>query len=92
MNSKREQTLFELLAPNAISRDGRIVVRVAPLDSWFWPAAIIDPQTGQETLATDYQADMSGSGWDSEGRLVTCAAFLRASIWRFHPEPADSVK
>jgi hypothetical protein len=80
------------LAPNAIARDGRIAVRVAPLDSWFWPAGIIDPQTGTEELATEYQADMVEPGWDTEGRLVTSAAFLQASIWRFSPETQEARK
>ncbi|MGH7968097.1 MAG: TolB family protein, partial [Limisphaerales bacterium] len=80
------------LAPNAVAADGRIAVRVAPLDSWFWPAAILDPQTGTEALATEYQADMQSSGWDTEGRLVTSAAFLRASIWRFSPETQETRK
>jgi len=84
--------LSEPLAPNAIARDGRIVVRVAPFDSWFWSAAVIDPQTGAEELATEYQADMAEPGWDTEGRLVTCAAFLRASIWRFSPETQEALK
>ena len=78
--------------PNAIARDGRSLARVSPFDSWFWPAAIIGPQTGDEQLATDFQADMDGSGWDDEGRLVTGAAFLRSGIWRFHPETQEARK
>jgi serine/threonine protein kinase/Tol biopolymer transport system component len=80
------------IAPNAIARDGRIAVRAAPFDSWFWPAAILDPRTGTEELATEYQADMETSGWDTEGRLVASAAFLRASIWRFSPETQEARK
>jgi hypothetical protein len=74
------------LGPNAVGRDGRILVPVAPLDSWFWPAAIFDPGTGKVELATDVQADMYSSGWDDEGRIVTGALFFRSSIWRFRPE------
>ena len=80
------------LAPNAIAPDGRIALRVAPFDSWFWSAAVIDPQTHTEELATEFQADMPQPGWDAEGRLVTSASFLRASIWRFSPEVQDSAK
>jgi hypothetical protein len=80
------------LAPNAITRDGRIAVRVAPVDCWFWSAAVIDPQTGTEELATEYQADMPQPGWDTEGRFVTSAAFLRASIWRFSPQTQEARK
>jgi len=74
------------LAPNAVGRDGRILVDVAPFDSWFWPAAIIDPQTGETELATDFQADMYSPGWDTEGRLVASVMFFRSSIWRFRPD------
>jgi hypothetical protein len=84
--------LSEPIAPNAVATDGRIAVRVAPFDSWFWPAAILDPRTGTEELATEYQADMEGSGWDTEGRLVTSAAFLRASVWRFSSETQEARK
>jgi hypothetical protein len=73
------------LTPNAIGPDGRILVSVAPLHSWYWPAAVIDQRTGKMELATDLQADMY-SGWDAEGRLVASVMFFRSSIWRFRPE------
>ena len=31
------------LRANAIAPDGRILVCVASLSSWFWPVAILDP-------------------------------------------------
>lgn len=74
------------LGPNAVRADGKIAVSVAPTDSWFWPVAIIDPDTGELELASPLQADMEGSGWDNEGRLVTLGRFLRATLWRFRPE------
>jgi Tol biopolymer transport system component len=74
------------VAPNAVGPDGRILLQVAPLDSWFWRAAILDPRSGKMEIALDYEADMPGSGWDAEGRVVTCALFCRACIWRFRPE------
>jgi serine/threonine protein kinase len=77
------------LAPNAVAPDGRVVADVAPFDSWFWPAAVIDPDTGETKLATDLLADMYSPGWDQEGRLVTSAMFFRSSIWRFRPEKAS---
>jgi len=72
--------------PSAVGPDGRILVMSAPLDSWFWPTAIIDPGTGEMSLATDLQADMYGAGWDDEGRIVTSALFYRSSLWRIRPE------
>ncbi len=80
------------LATMCLVWDGRIAVRVAPFDSWSWPAAIINPQTGTEELATEDQADMDQPGWDSERPLVPSAAFLRASIWRFSSENREARK
>jgi len=43
--------LVDGLAPNAVGTDGRVAVRVAPVDSWFWPLGIVDPATGRVTVA-----------------------------------------
>ena len=75
------------LSGNAIGTDGRIAVRVAPIDSWFWPAAIFDPATGRvERIPGGDQADMPSPGWANDGRLVTVASRAQASLWRFRPE------
>jgi hypothetical protein len=70
----------------AIGKDGRIAVRLAPKDSWFWPAAILDPRTGKiETIPAGFDADMAYPAWDRQGRLVTSASTLSASLWRLRP-------
>ena len=75
------------LSGNAIGRDGRIAVRVAPIDLWFWPAAIFDPATGRvERIPGVDQVDMSSAGWANDGRLVTVALRAQGSLWRFRPE------
>jgi hypothetical protein len=74
------------LSANAIGRDGRIAVRVAPIDSWFWPAVIFDPATGRVQRIPGDQADMPSPGWAQDGRLVTAAARVQGSLWRFRPE------
>jgi hypothetical protein len=74
------------LHSNAISPDGRIVLQVAPRDSWYWPAAILDPRTGAMEMISDIDADMNVPGWDDQGRVVVSAMFLRSSLWRFRPE------
>lgn len=73
------------VAFNAVHPDGRIALRVAPLDSWFWSAAILNPRTGEMEPAFDAEADMEAPGWDDEGRLVTSALFFRSSLRRFRP-------
>jgi hypothetical protein len=83
--SRRYPLASDGIAFNAVHPDGRIAVRVAPLDSWFWTAAILDPRTGEMEPAFDLEADTEAPGWDDEGRLVTSALFFRSSLWRFRP-------
>ena len=74
------------LAANAIARDGRLAVRVISPDSWFWPAAILDPRTGRTELLPEAQsADMLMPGWDPQGKIVTIATFTQSALWRFRP-------
>ncbi len=75
------------LGGNAIGQDGRIAVRVTPIDTWFWPAAIFDPATGRvQRVPGGNQADMLSPGWATDGRLVTLALSAQGSLWRFRPE------
>jgi len=75
------------LAPNAVASDGRIVVQVVSRASWFWPAAILDPKTGRvAVIPPGLSYDMGNAGWDAQGRVVTVALGLEASLWRFRPE------
>ena len=78
------------LAANAIARDGRLAVRVILPDSWFWPAALLDPRTGRtELLPESAAADMLMPGWDTQGRIVTIATFTRSTLWRFRAAVRD---
>jgi len=84
----RDETrlVLESFAPNAVGPDGRIAVMLAPKDSWFWPAAVLDPKTGQvERLSTGYDVDMSYPGWTSDGHIVTWSTAFSPSIWRLRP-------
>ncbi|MGH9255572.1 MAG: protein kinase domain-containing protein [Vicinamibacterales bacterium] len=74
------------LSGNAIGRDGRVALRVAPIDSWFWPAAIFDPATGRVQRISGDQIDMVSAGWAHDGRLITVAQGVQSSLWRFRPE------
>lgn len=60
-------------------------VRVSPLESWFWSAAILDGRSGAMEPAFGLEADMEAPGWDDQGRLVTSGLFFRSSLWRFRP-------
>ena len=80
------------LSPNAVDRTGRIAARVIPRNSFFWPMGVIDPNTGHvQIIRVGYDADMGG-GWAPDGKLILNAVALRASFWRFRPEPSVSKK
>jgi Tol biopolymer transport system component len=78
--------IAELLYPNAVGKDGRILASMVSPDSWFSRVGLIDPMTGRvQIIQFNYSADMSG-GWGSDGKVVIVAKPLRVSMWRFRPE------
>jgi hypothetical protein len=80
------------LTSNAVGADGRIIVQVAPRSSWFWPAAILNPATGQlDVLPPGTGYDMKG-GWSADGHIVYDARSLHSALWRFRPVGADGKK
>jgi hypothetical protein len=73
--------------PNAIGPGGRLVVRVASKSSWYYPAAVLDPQTGRlEPLDAAFDCDMLGPAWTSDGQIVTTALSFESTLWRFRPK------
>ena len=77
------------IGPNAVSSTGHIAVRVTKSDSWFWPAAILDPRNGSLTLLPEAAVtDMLRPGWDLQGRVVTIVKFTSGTLWRFTPVAA----
>ena len=82
----RDRRLIADLSPSAVGPDGRIVVRVVAADSWFWPAAILDPRSGALTeIPGARDRDMDRPAWSPDGRLVSLALPMRSSLWRFRP-------
>ena len=74
------------LAPNAVAPDGRIIHRIVSADSWFWPAAVINPRTGSvEVVPPGFNIDMNTPGWTRDGRIVMQALFMRSILWQFKP-------
>jgi hypothetical protein len=68
----------------AIAPDGRVALRLTPRDSWFWPIAILDPNSGKFTPAwPDVLADQFTGGWTQDGRLMGAAFSTNSSLWRF---------
>jgi len=80
--------LVDGLAPNAVGTGGRVAVRVAPVDSWFWPLGIVDPATGRVTVPGGRtQADHWMPGWTDNGQIVSTFNTALGRIWRFRPVP-----
>jgi eukaryotic-like serine/threonine-protein kinase len=74
-----------LLTPNAVAPDGRILVEVGTPALWFWPPAILDPRTGSLTIVPRGAAFDGYAGWSADGRVVTTAKGLESTLWRFLP-------
>jgi Tol biopolymer transport system component len=77
----------DALSPQAVASDGRILIRITARESaWYWPAAILHPETGRlDVIPPGFSLDMSPTSWDAQGRIVTGANSARSTLWRFRP-------
>lgn len=67
----------------------RLVVRIMPKDSWYWPLAIIDPRTGKGSIIdAGERLDMYNGAWLPDGRVFGFANVMLSSLWRFQPDVA----
>jgi hypothetical protein len=79
--------LFSGLTPNAVYRDGRILVPVQSRDSWWDEVAIFEPKTGKlERLDIPYAGDIDSPSWSSDGRIIANGLPMQSSLWRFRRE------
>jgi hypothetical protein len=75
------------MAAGSISRDNRMLLQLAPRDSWFNPPGILDLVSGRVTrIPFGNRSDHPASVWMSDGRILTMALGLRSSMWKFTPE------
>jgi Tol biopolymer transport system component len=71
------------LSPNAIGKDGRVLLSVAMPD--YFGAGILDPRSGKlEKIPLKFTGDVLAPGWLSDGRVVSGAWPFRSALWRFH--------
>jgi hypothetical protein len=74
-------------APNAVGKDGRIVVIVEALDSWWAEVGVLDPRTGKlQKLTVPYSGDLIDAGWTPDGRILAAGLRMQASLWRYRKE------
>jgi hypothetical protein len=73
------------ISPNAVGKDGRIVLSIAPPDSWFLGVGVLDPRSGKlERVPINLTGDFDAPGWLDDGRILSSAWPLKATLWRFH--------
>jgi hypothetical protein len=74
------------IGARAVRTDGKILVGIAPEDSYFFEVAILDPATGQLTrVPVDYTGDKVIANWASDGRILALGLQFRGDLWRFRP-------
>ncbi|HEV2245213.1 MAG TPA: protein kinase, partial [Terriglobia bacterium] len=74
------------LSPGALNNDGKLLLTVAPKDSWFFGLAILDLATGKlAPVPLNYTFDVAHAGWASDGSILATGSPIRAHIWRFRP-------
>jgi hypothetical protein len=82
--------LVQSLMGQAVSSDGKIVVLATARDSWFWPAAVLDPAAGiLKRVPANLEADILSPVWTRDGRVLVVATPLRSTLWRFRPSPGS---
>jgi len=78
------------LHPNAVGPDGRILVQVVLPESWYWPAALLDPESGAvQPIDVGYGADMPVPGWTPDGDIAVSAFPIRSTLWRLRPDSSE---
>ena len=78
----------QVLSPNVLRSDGRLLAPLAPRDSWFDPPSIVDTANGRITrIPSDNTSDYHSMAWLPDGQVVALKIGERATIWKFKREP-----
>lgn len=79
-------SVMALLSSAAIAPDGRIVVAIAPRDSWNYALGVLDPLSFSiKRVPMNYSGGLINPAWTSDGRIVFSGVPIQSSIWRFRP-------
>jgi len=77
-------------SPNAIAKDGRMLLSVAAPDLWFYGAGILDPRTGKvDRIPLNFAGDQLSPGWQEDGRVLSSGWPLKVTLWRFRPAASE---
>jgi serine/threonine protein kinase len=79
--------LPNLQSPGGIHADGRMLVSMGLLDSWFNPPGLLDIASGHITrLLSDVLNDYHSLAWMPDGQIIATRQGLHSSLWKFMPE------
>jgi dipeptidyl aminopeptidase/acylaminoacyl peptidase len=77
---------FSFLSPNAIGKDGRVLLTVASADSWFFGPALLDLQSGKvNRISLKFTGDVVAPEWLDDGRILAVGRPTKVTLWRFRP-------
>jgi hypothetical protein len=67
-----------------LNAEGRLLVGLSPLDSWFFVPGVVDINTGRITrLPTDEMSSTNSLSWTADGQIVEIRQRFRSALWRF---------
>jgi eukaryotic-like serine/threonine-protein kinase len=74
------------LSPNAVGRDGRILVHGGAMDTWNFRIGVVDPvRQTVHVVPLQFDGDPAVPGWSRDGRIVSIGLQYRQNLWRFRP-------
>jgi hypothetical protein len=74
----------QALTDGCVAADGRIVVGVASVHSWYFGPAILDPTTGKvEKIPLEYEGDVGLARWGTDGQMFANGLPVKTELWRF---------
>lgn len=78
--------LAPLPVGNPIDNNGRLIVTLAPPDSWHWGPGVLDPVTGElKAISLRYAGSLNHFSWEDSQHLIAGAGRDRGSLWCFRP-------
>jgi hypothetical protein len=71
------------LLPGAV-RNGRLVLPVATVDSWYWSAGVLDLRSGRlSKLEVVNPTDFHWITWAADGSILGSGMSIQSSLWKF---------
>ena len=79
-----------IVTPNAIGKDGRVLLTVTAADSWFYGPALLDSRSGRvDRIPLKFTGDVLAPDWLDDGRILAVGRPIKVTIWRFRPSASE---